>query len=157
MKKSNFKTILSKSFIWKLGVLVGSSYLSQNWFFRSKNLVFYLTFCALQHGHSFIRIGEFRLRTYIGNLAKLSCSDSYKEDVFLTLISKVKNFRTCLFCQKIQNIRYLEKRFFYLWPWRKQANACSFLRMTLPSVEKRWCSIIYFLIDQQRPVVLCIG
>jgi len=60
-----------------MSLLVGSSYLSQNWFFKSENLVFYLTFWALQDGYGFIQIGEFRLSTDIGNRAWLSCSDSY--------------------------------------------------------------------------------
>jgi len=44
-------------------LLIGSSYLSQNSSFKSKNLVLYLKMFALQNGNLFIQIWEFRLST----------------------------------------------------------------------------------------------
>ncbi len=65
----------NKNQFWVL--LIRYSYLSQNSFFKFKNLVVYLKMFALQNGNIFIQIWKIRLSSYIGVQAWLSCSDSY--------------------------------------------------------------------------------
>ena len=101
-------------------VLVGSSYHSQNCFFRSKNLVSYVTFCALQDGHSFIRIEELRLSS-IGRSSRavtlmlLLPSDVVRNGDTKILLSSIEIMVTCSNMSIIDRVVYHIGDWFYLF------------------------------------------